>query len=121
MAPSAARLSVCEDEIDGSEIVLTSAIGRNDKFLKDLRDHAMSIFAGAIVINSTPKILKPVTGTLVGWTTWFLFEKTLKTCLPFVKERLAETAKLKADPSYNWTPPVSVTMALNEAIVGYSS
>jgi hypothetical protein len=35
----------------------------------------------------------------------------LKTCLPFVKERLAETAKLRANPSYNWTPPVSIIMS----------
>jgi hypothetical protein len=56
-------------------IVLTFDAGRNDKFMKDLRDHAMSIFAGAIIINSTPKILKPVSGTLVGWATWFLSER----------------------------------------------
>jgi hypothetical protein len=84
--------------------------GRDETFLNDLRDHAMSIFAGAMLINASPKPLKPITGSLVGATCWYLRKKAMKGCLPFVKERLENTAKFKADPLYDWTPPVSLAI-----------
>ena len=70
----------------------------------------MSIFAGAMLINASPKPLKPITGSLVGATCWYLRKKAMKGCLPFVKERLENTAKFKADSSFDWTPPVSLQM-----------
>ncbi|CAN9385110.1 cytochrome P450 [Alternaria alternata] len=78
---------------------------RDEQFLNDLRDHAMSIFAGAMLINATPKPLKPVTGALVGSTCWYLRRKAMKGCLPFVTERLNATAQFKADAKCGWTPP----------------
>ncbi|KAI4691365.1 uncharacterized protein J4E84_003658 [Alternaria hordeiaustralica] len=78
---------------------------RDEQFLNDLRDHAMSIFAGAMLINASPKPLKPVTGFLVGSTCWYLRRKAMKGCLPFVTERLNATARFKADPKCGWTPP----------------
>lgn len=66
----------------------------------------MSIFAGAMLINASPKPLKPITGFLVGSNCWYLRRKALKGCLPFVKERLDATAQFKADPKCGWTPPV---------------
>lgn len=67
----------------------------------------MSIFAGAMLINASPKPLKPITGFLVGSTCWYLRRKAMKGCLPFVKERLDATAQFKANPKCGWTPPVS--------------
>jgi cytochrome P450 len=78
---------------------------RDEQFLNDLRDHAMSIFAGAMLINASPKPLKPITGFLVGSNCWYLRRKAMKGCLPFVKERLDNTAKFKANPKCGWTPP----------------
>lgn len=78
---------------------------RDETFLNDLRDHAMSIFAGAMLINASPKPLKPITGFLVGSNCWYLRRKALKGCLPFVTERLEATARYKADPKCGWTPP----------------
>lgn len=86
--------------------VLIAFTGRDETFLNDLRDHAMSIFAGAMLINASPKPLKPVTGLLVGSNCWYLRRKALRGCLPFVKERLDNTARLKADPKCDWIPPV---------------
>lgn len=77
-------------------------------FLARLRDHGMCLFMGALVINSTPRPFRFISGYLVGWTCYILLRRVAARCLPFVKERLAETAKLKAEPSYEWTPPVSV-------------
>ena len=82
-------------------------IGRDEAFLDNLRDHAMSIFAGAMLINATPGPLKPVTGALVGANCWYLRRKALAGCLPFVTERLNKTAEYKADKDCGWTPPVS--------------
>lgn len=67
----------------------------------------MSIFAGAMLINASPKPLKPITGALVGTNCWYLRRKAMKGCLPFVKERLENTARFKAGEKSEWTPPVS--------------
>jgi hypothetical protein len=69
----------------------------------------MSIFAGAMLINASPKPLKPITGFLVGSNCWYLRRKAMKGCLPFVKERLENTAMFKADPQCGWVPPVSLS------------
>ncbi len=74
----------------------------------------MSIFAGAMLINASPKPLKPVTGFLVGSTCWYLRRKAMKGCLPFVTERLNATARFKADPKCGWTPPVGFAPCINE-------
>ncbi|KAI1959867.1 hypothetical protein LOZ58_004232 [Ophidiomyces ophidiicola] len=58
---------------------------RNAKFLKGCQDHSVVIMAGAMIINACPR--------------------TLKICSPLIKDRLEKTAKLKADPSFDWTPP----------------
>jgi hypothetical protein len=84
--------------------------GRDEQFLNDLRDHAMSIFAGAMLINASPKPLKPITGFLVGSNCWYLRRKAMKGCLPFVEERLNKTAEYKADAKCGWTPPVSLLL-----------
>lgn len=67
----------------------------------------MSIFAGAMLINASPKPLKPITGFLVGSNCWYLRRKAMKGCLPFVKERLDNTARFLADPQCGWVVPVS--------------
>ena len=72
----------------------------------------MSIFAGAMVINASPKPLKPITGFLVGANCWYLRKKALKGCLPFVTDRLDATARFKADPNCAWTPPVRLTTCI---------
>ncbi len=74
------------------------------------------MFGGSIVINMTPAPIRFITGYLVGWTSYYLFTRVVKSCLPFVKERLDNTAKLKNNPSYDWTPPVQVNQNLHSGI-----
>ncbi|KAI0481797.1 ent-kaurene oxidase [Xylaria cf. heliscus] len=78
---------------------------RDEDFLTRLRDHAMCVFAGALIINSTPGPVRWITGYLVGWASYFLFLRVCRICLPFVKQRLENTAKLKNDSSFPWIPP----------------
>ncbi|KAI1204700.1 ent-kaurene oxidase [Annulohypoxylon truncatum] len=78
---------------------------RNEDFLTRLRDHAMCVFAGALIINSTPGPIRWISGYLIGWTSYFLFLRVCRVCLPFVKQRLENTAKLRLDPTFPWTPP----------------
>ncbi|RYP70055.1 hypothetical protein DL769_005101 [Monosporascus sp. CRB-8-3] len=78
---------------------------RNPEFLTSLRDHAMAVFVGAMIIGATPSLIRPVIGALVGWLCEFRFQQTLKICLPFVEERLANTVRAKADPTFSWAPP----------------
>ncbi|KAH6664561.1 cytochrome P450 [Halenospora varia] len=78
---------------------------RDVQFLDSLRDHAMTMFVGALAVNGTPKLLRPVSGAIVSLLCAFRFNKTLKLCLPFIKERLENTAKAMTDPTFSWTPP----------------
>ncbi|KAH8593609.1 cytochrome P450 [Bisporella sp. PMI_857] len=78
---------------------------RNEKFLKSLRDHAMTMFVGALFINGTPRLFRPLTGKFIGWLCEFQFRKTLKLCLPLIKERLAAIKKAKADSDLSFDPP----------------
>ncbi|KAH6623222.1 cytochrome P450 [Chaetomium tenue] len=74
-------------------------------FLRSLKDHGMITFLGALMISGTPRLFKPVTGTLIGWACEFMFHRTKRLCMPFIKERLANTARAKEDPSFCWTAP----------------
>lgn len=71
-----------------------------------MRDHAMGVFVGAMAIGATPSFVRPVSGKLVSWFCEYRFRKVLKLCLPFVKERLDNTARAKSDATFCWTPPV---------------
>ncbi|KAI1822654.1 ent-kaurene oxidase [Xylaria intraflava] len=78
---------------------------RNPRFLDCLRDHAMSVFSGALLVSCTPWPLKNLSGIIAAMMCRYQFSRAVKICLPFVKKRLEETSKLKADSSYDWTPP----------------
>ncbi|KAI1076229.1 cytochrome P450 [Whalleya microplaca] len=65
----------------------------------------MCVFAGAVLINSTPGPIRFISGYLVGWSSYLLFRRVARACLPFIKERLEQTAKLRADPGFSWVPP----------------
>ncbi|RYP13800.1 hypothetical protein DL767_010579 [Monosporascus sp. MG133] len=78
---------------------------RNSEFLDALKDHAMGIFGSALVIGCTPKLLQPIPGIIAAHVCEYLFQKAAKIALPFVEERLANTAKLKVNPKYEWSPP----------------
>lgn len=82
--------------------------GRNDEFLQCLQDHGMVMFGGALVINVTPKPFRFIVGNLVSLVCSYYYRKAMKFSLPFVQERLDNTARLKADDSYPWTPPVFI-------------
>lgn len=66
----------------------------------------MTMFVGALVINATPSLLKPVSGTLISWLCNFKFRQTLKLCRTTIMERLENTKRAIVDPSFDWTPPV---------------
>ncbi|EEP82794.1 predicted protein [Uncinocarpus reesii 1704] len=78
---------------------------RDPEFLKGCQDHSLVIMAGAMAINASHSLLQPITGGLIWLTCNVFFKRTLKKCMPVVKERLEKTAKLKTDPTYDWTPP----------------
>ncbi|KAI1172623.1 ent-kaurene oxidase [Nemania sp. FL0916] len=82
-----------------------AAMCRNMDFIQRVQDHSLCLFLGAIMINSTPWPFKDITGLAVGWLCYYQLQRVSKLCLPFVKERLENNARLKADPSYPWVPP----------------
>lgn len=67
----------------------------------------MAIFLGGVIINATPKFIRPAAGVAIGLVCHILFRRASKICLPFVKARLEQTAMLRSDPEYCWVPPVS--------------
>lgn len=76
-----------------------------------MRDHAMTVFVGAMAIGATPSFVRPVSGKVVSWLCEYRFRKVLKLCLPFVKERLENTARVRSDAAFCWTPPVRCSSA----------
>ncbi|RYP45471.1 hypothetical protein DL768_008191 [Monosporascus sp. mg162] len=78
---------------------------RNGEFLERLGTHAMCMFAGSLLISSTPRAFRWISGYIIGWTSYYLFRRVLKICLPVVLERLVNTAALISDAGYHWTPP----------------
>ncbi|KAI1120267.1 ent-kaurene oxidase [Nemania abortiva] len=78
---------------------------RNARFLDILRDHGITVFAGALFINSTPKPFRSISGKIISMSCNYQFKRALKLVLPFVQERLDNTARFKADSSFQWTPP----------------
>ncbi|KAI0502860.1 ent-kaurene oxidase [Xylaria bambusicola] len=78
---------------------------RDPVFLDSLRDHAMSVFSGALLISCTPWPLKSLSGGIAAAMCKYQLKRALKICLPFVKDRLQKTAQSKADSAYDWTPP----------------
>ncbi|KAH7310882.1 cytochrome P450 [Stachybotrys elegans] len=78
---------------------------RDSAFLASLRDHAMTMFVGSMIINATPSLLKPITGHIVGWLCERRFKEAYNICLPFILERLENTRRSRADPSHPWEAP----------------
>lgn len=73
----------------------------------------MITFLGALMISGTPDLFKPITGTIIGWACELMFHRTKRLCMPFIKERLANTARAKEDSSFCWEAPVSASSAPN--------
>ncbi|KAI0435912.1 cytochrome P450 [Xylaria telfairii] len=78
---------------------------RDEKFLACLQRHAMSIFGGAILINSTPRVLKHITGVLVRWACSYFCRGALQISMPIVRGRVENTLRMKANASCEWNPP----------------
>lgn len=80
--------------------------GRDLVFLDRLKAHALTIFSGAIATSCLPIMVQPIFGPVLSWVCTFMGERATRISKPFVKERLENTARLKADAKYSWTPPV---------------
>ncbi|KAL4744748.1 cytochrome P450 [Aspergillus terricola var. indicus] len=89
----------------GNAVFCGAPLCRDEAFLKSLRNHGMSVFAGATLINATPKPLKPIVGCVVRLLCYYFTNRAAAKCLPLVKERLEHTARLKLDATYAWEPP----------------
>lgn len=83
-------------------------LGSNVDFLERMGTHAMFLFVGSIIIGSTPRPLRWLMGCTVGWIIHFLLLRILKIALPLVRQRLEDTAKLKAEVNHPWVPPVGI-------------
>lgn len=80
--------------------------GRDVVFLDRMKDHAMTIFAGALVLNCLPAALHPVFGPVLSWVSGFMERRAMKRSMPLVKGRLEQTARWKDEPDAGWVPPV---------------
>lgn len=87
-------------------IVALWHVGRNGVFLDRIRDHAMGVFSGALLVSCSPGPLKPLAGIVATAMCKYQLKRAMRNCLPFVKDRLERTAKLKGGVEYDWVPPV---------------
>ncbi|KAL4925061.1 cytochrome P450 [Aspergillus undulatus] len=78
---------------------------RDAQFLEGVKQHGLSVFAGATVINAAPKPFKHLVGGAVRLLCYYYSQRAARRCLPLVKERLEHTARLRLDTAYPWDPP----------------
>lgn len=86
--------------------LLTFSPGRDAEFLQSCQNHSLVLVAGAMAINGAPRLLQPIIGGLVWFVCAILFNTTMKRSKAVVQERLEKTAMLRAEPAYDWKPPV---------------
>ncbi|KAL3462037.1 cytochrome P450 [Aspergillus heterothallicus] len=89
----------------GNAVFFGEPLCRDEALLNSLKNHGMSVFAGATIINCTPKPLKPIVGSVARVVCYYFSTRAAAKCLPLVKERLEHTARLKVDAAYAWRPP----------------
>ncbi|KAI7776583.1 hypothetical protein LA080_004788 [Diaporthe eres] len=83
-----------------------SPLCRDLDFLDRVADHALFLFGGAIGVGLFPVTLRNwVGGPILSIISQAMANRVFKKSRPVVTERLEKTAKLKADPDYDWTPP----------------
>jgi hypothetical protein len=82
-------------------------VGRDTEYIKRAQAHSMCVFFGAIVINSMPRPFRSVAGLIISWACYLALKRLSRVGLPIITERLAHTARLREEPYYPWTPPVS--------------
>ncbi|KAF1852233.1 cytochrome P450 [Cucurbitaria berberidis CBS 394.84] len=78
---------------------------RDIVFLDRMKDHAMTIFAGALVLNCFPKSLFPVFGPVLSLVSGFMEKRAMEKSMPVVEKRLVQTARWKSEPACEWAPP----------------
>lgn len=83
-------------------------VGQDIVFLDKMKDHALTIFAGALVLNCFPASLYPVLGPLLSWVSGFMGNRAMKRSLPVVEARLKQTPRWKAESDDSWKLPVRV-------------
>lgn len=66
----------------------------------------MTTFTGAFIISILPTFLQPVAGWAVAKFVNHQSNQAMSRAMPVIQDRLDKCAKLKADPLFDWTPPV---------------
>ncbi|KAI0884969.1 cytochrome P450 [Annulohypoxylon maeteangense] len=72
-----------------------SPLCSDEKYLASLEGQSVALFGGAMLINITPKLLRPVMGYLVKLWCAYYARKFTKICAPYVEARIRETIHSK--------------------------
>ena len=80
--------------------------GRDVVFLNRMKDHATTVFAGALILNCFPSFSHSLMGLVFSRIVGFLANRAMVRSLPLVEGRLAQTSQWKAEPHCGWEPPV---------------
>jgi hypothetical protein len=67
----------------------------------------MSIPRDGFLIGLIPPFFKPLLAPLITWPGRNDCNAGIQACIPLVQERLQKYQKKKAEPDYDWLPPVS--------------
>ncbi|KAI1412115.1 cytochrome P450 [Hypoxylon sp. FL1857] len=89
---------------------------RDEKFLQAMQDHSSVMFGGAILINATPKLVRPVTGTLIRLLCKLFYGRALRRCLPFVAKRVDDTRRARETGSNQILPQDGLQWIIDEAL-----
>ncbi|TGO61261.1 hypothetical protein BOTNAR_0131g00070 [Botryotinia narcissicola] len=78
---------------------------RDEYYLEQARQYALSVFGGALVIRLFPKFMKPVVGRLVGLKSKWHASNVEHIILPIVIDRLENAKKKQVDSEFSWVEP----------------
>lgn len=101
-----------------SRVLVGSSLYRNEEYLYYSMHFASWMGAAAILVGQyTPWILKPIFGYLLALPIYYCQQKALKFLRPVVRDRIANIARKRADPSFDFEEPKDLITWVTQAML----
>ena len=101
-----------------SRVLVGSSLCRNEAYLHYSIGFATWLGAAVILVGQyTPKILKPILGSIGAVPLWYRKRKALSYLQPVVRDRVADLKRKRADPSFDFEEPKDLITWMAQAML----
>ena len=101
-----------------SRVLVGSSLCRNEAYLHYSIGFATWLGAAVILVGQyTPKILKPILGSIGAIPLWYRKRKALSYLQPVVRDRVANLKQKRADPSFDFEEPKDLITWMAQAML----